>query len=213
MRIGLFTDSYPPYINGVSTSVETLKYALEAEGHTVYVVTVGQDATTYSYDENTGQWWYSPNQSSWAKSALNIVGSCRVEGGKITQFQVDTVDSVVNSNASNFSQAGRSYLSGLGMPSGRYIDLTLGASGSTYTAPANGYFVLWSSLNNDQYNRYIAIHKLNQSTAGSSFAYEAIVPNNYQIPLAAPVKQGEIIKIYYTIGTAMFRFYYAEGEI
>lgn len=51
MRIGLFTDSYPPYINGVSTSVETLKYALEAEGHTVYVVTVGQDATTYSYDE------------------------------------------------------------------------------------------------------------------------------------------------------------------
>ena len=30
MRIGLFTDTYPPYINGVSTSVETLKYALEA---------------------------------------------------------------------------------------------------------------------------------------------------------------------------------------
>jgi len=29
MRIGLFTDSYPPYINGVSTSVETLKKSLE----------------------------------------------------------------------------------------------------------------------------------------------------------------------------------------
>lgn len=51
MRIGLFTDSYPPYINGVSTSVETLKKALEKEGHTVYVVTVGQDATTYDYDK------------------------------------------------------------------------------------------------------------------------------------------------------------------
>ncbi len=51
MRIGLFTDSYPPYINGVSTSVETLKYALEKLGHTVYIVTVGTDSKTYSYDE------------------------------------------------------------------------------------------------------------------------------------------------------------------
>ncbi len=50
LKIGLFTDSYPPYINGVSTSIETLKIALEKLGHTVYVVTVGQDATTYNYD-------------------------------------------------------------------------------------------------------------------------------------------------------------------
>ena len=58
--------------------------------------------------------------------------------GRITSFEPFTVDSVVNSNASNFSQAGRSYLSGFGMPSNKYINLTLGASGSTYTAPANG---------------------------------------------------------------------------
>ena len=31
-------------------------------------------------------------------------------------------------------------LSQLSMPSNKYIDLTLGASGTTYTAPANGYF-------------------------------------------------------------------------
>ncbi len=51
MRIGLFTDSYPPYVNGVATSIETLKKALEQKGHTVYVVTVGQDSKTYNYDE------------------------------------------------------------------------------------------------------------------------------------------------------------------
>ena len=44
MRIGLFTDSYPPYINGVSTSVAMLKKALEKQGHTVYVVTVTSHA-------------------------------------------------------------------------------------------------------------------------------------------------------------------------
>ena len=51
MRIGLFTDSYPPYINGVSTSVAMLKKALEKQGHTVYVVTVSNHALRYEYNE------------------------------------------------------------------------------------------------------------------------------------------------------------------
>ena len=51
MRIGLFTDAYVPSVNGVVTSVETLKKALEQKGHTVYIVTVGQDSKTYDYDE------------------------------------------------------------------------------------------------------------------------------------------------------------------
>ena len=51
MNIGLFTDAYVPSVNGVVTSVETLKKALEQKGHTVYIVTVGQDSKTYDYDE------------------------------------------------------------------------------------------------------------------------------------------------------------------
>lgn len=39
MNIGLFTDSYYPEINGVATSVLTLKNELERIGHTVYVFT------------------------------------------------------------------------------------------------------------------------------------------------------------------------------
>lgn len=51
MRIGLFTDTYPPFINGVSTSVAMLKRALEQKGHTVYVVTVSNNALKHEYDE------------------------------------------------------------------------------------------------------------------------------------------------------------------
>ena len=51
MRIGLFTDTYPPFINGVSTSVDMLKKALERQGHTVYVVTVNDSSFKYDYDE------------------------------------------------------------------------------------------------------------------------------------------------------------------
>jgi 1,2-diacylglycerol 3-alpha-glucosyltransferase len=39
MRIGMFTESYPPLINGVSTSVQTLIAELERAGHSVCVFT------------------------------------------------------------------------------------------------------------------------------------------------------------------------------
>lgn len=52
MRIGIFTDTYPPYINGVSTSVYMLKKALEIKGHQVFVVTINNDSLRYKFDEN-----------------------------------------------------------------------------------------------------------------------------------------------------------------
>ena len=52
MRIGLFTDTYPPFINGVSTSVYMLKKALEKRGHQVYVVTMNNETFHYGYDED-----------------------------------------------------------------------------------------------------------------------------------------------------------------
>ena len=51
MKIGLFTDSYPPYINGVSTSVYNLREALKKLGHTVYTVTVNDSIIKHEYDE------------------------------------------------------------------------------------------------------------------------------------------------------------------
>lgn len=52
MRIGLFTDTYPPYINGVSTSVQMLKHALEKKGHKVFVVSVNPENMKYELDED-----------------------------------------------------------------------------------------------------------------------------------------------------------------
>ncbi len=37
MRVGIFTDGYPPVVNGVSTSVHTLVEQLEKAGHKVFV--------------------------------------------------------------------------------------------------------------------------------------------------------------------------------
>ena len=52
MRIGIFSDSYPPYINGVSTSILMLKEALEKLGHEVFVVTVNPNKLRYVFEDN-----------------------------------------------------------------------------------------------------------------------------------------------------------------
>ena len=52
MRIGIFTDTYTPYINGVTTSVVMLKNALERKGHIVYIVTVNHEDLHFKYKED-----------------------------------------------------------------------------------------------------------------------------------------------------------------
>ena len=53
MKIGLFTDTYFPQINGVATSVHTLAGALRARGHNVYIFTPKDPNTTAEQsDEN-----------------------------------------------------------------------------------------------------------------------------------------------------------------
>lgn len=52
MRVGIFTDTYTPFINGVTTSVLMLKKGLERQGHIVYIVTVSPDNLKYKYEEN-----------------------------------------------------------------------------------------------------------------------------------------------------------------
>ena len=50
MRIGIFTETYTPYISGLVTSEVMLKNALEKQGHEVYVVTANLESFKYEYD-------------------------------------------------------------------------------------------------------------------------------------------------------------------
>lgn len=51
MRIGIFSDTYLPYVSGLVTSELMLKKALEEMGHEVYIVTVNLDKLKFSYDK------------------------------------------------------------------------------------------------------------------------------------------------------------------
>ena len=52
MRIGIFTDTYPPYINGVSTSIAMLEKGLKEMGHEVFIVTVNPENMSYKYEND-----------------------------------------------------------------------------------------------------------------------------------------------------------------
>lgn len=142
------------------------------------------------------------------------IASCWNKNRVVSDFLRYDVDSVVNSNASNFSQAGRSYLSGLGMPSDRYIDLTLGASGSTYTAPANGWFRLVKKPTAT--GQYILFSQVKYYNGQKNSDMVAIQVSSWTEPMVItiPMLKGDKIYCYYNFGgeTIKFEFRYAEGE-
>ena len=114
-----------------------------------------------------------------------------------------------DTNLGNLSTAGKDLASGLGMPSNRYIDLTLGASGSTYTAPANGYFCL---KGNSGINGNFQISFYNQT---ANFR-QTVSDNNWAdwVSTYIPAKKGDVANLLYTNVTAAshsFLFIYAEG--
>lgn len=122
------------------------------------------------------------------------------------------VDKDLTNSVGALSSSAKEYFGGLGMPSDTYIDLTLGASGTTYTAPANGYlFFEKVSATSAQY-----VNIQCKNTNGTYlYGYEAGVPasGNY-VRMTIPISKGITATIAYNLSgeTKHFRFIYAEGS-
>lgn len=96
---------------------------------------------------------------------------------------------------------------GVGFPSDRYIDLTLGANGTSYTAPANGYFYFNKEASTNQYAYF-------DNKNIKAAIIKSISVNNTSLVLFKEVRKGDVISCIYTASgtTNGFRFYYALGE-
>ena len=127
------------------------------------------------------------------------------------QVNIDNVVTDLNGKAgvdlANVNDAGKAVMASMAMPSSRYIDLTLGASGTAYTAPADGWVLLWRVCSGQGglaglYGRIVSI-----------FSGDA----NEEFCIHIPVAKGEVFYIYYgELKTGQlndhFRFYYANGS-
>lgn len=116
---------------------------------------------------------------------------------------------LAQSDLNNLTNTARDLITNVVMPGTNYIDLTMGPSGTIYTAPAAGYFKF--SLNLDA-NHYFAI--FNGPTDNVSDLLEiavAAMKQNYII--ATPVYKNQLIRIQYSaydmVNSA--RFYYCNA--
>ena len=113
-----------------------------------------------------------------------------------------------NTAADNFTAIGKSTLASYAMPSNRYIDLTLGASGSTYTAPANGFVYLVKKTGGT--NQYIILRNDTKTYQIQHQPYSA----GSTISMILQFQKSDVIKVTYNASadTITFRFVYAEGD-
>jgi hypothetical protein len=105
-------------------------------------------------------------------------------------------------NLSNVNENGKSLMAEMAMPSNKYIDLTLGASGSIYTAPANGYVTI---KGDNGISTYLGARGDDGSDVVANWSAQSA---NF-----IPVRKGQSFSVGYAGKVVLFKFTYAEGEV
>lgn len=142
------------------------------------------------------------NQSTWSgmtdvvNQGMTILS--QVNAGLATKLDLDLTN-ITNSTKSN--------IAGYAMPSDTYDDITLGANGATYTAPANGYFAISKVAGSDFY--YVSITNTNTGIIDYREAYRSA----FCTP-CIEVKKNDVVQVNYNASGTLnyFRFIYAKGS-
>ena len=133
------------------------------------------------------------------------------ESSNAGQSHVDINQIVIDLNGkadvdlTNVNDSGTSLGASWAMPSGTSVYLTLGASGSTYVAPADGWV-------------YFETSNISQAGYQSMFAGDIGIESRINLvgsscTIFLPVHKGAIFYVFYdTQGTRTFRFVYAIGS-
>ena len=154
--------------------------------------------------DETNFWYVTSNGSPYEELKMAKIGIYfNNASSQITKLNTDEPINLLK-------QSDKSQVSGWGMPSGNYIDLTLGANDSQYTAPTNGWFVLTKRLG--------ASAQL-MTSVNSKFGF-ITYSNNMSNQLnqhTLPVKKGDTVTIHWSAAGSItaddgIRFIYAQGE-
>ena len=130
---------------------------------------------------------------------LCLCGVLSRESGHITSFSPNNTFQAIDRSDTEWAST-------QSKPSNRYVDLTLGASGAQYTAPANGWIYL--AKNATEAGQYIYM-----GIVGGIVAVEIHSSSANYLQAFIPCKKGKTINVTYTAGgtVAYFRFIYDEG--
>lgn len=124
-------------------------------------------------------------------------------------LNAELFNDTLNLDAHNLNAAGKSYVASLSAPSDTYEDLTLGASGQTYTMSHDGYLLIQKDYTASY--QYISMAEVS-SNYGMTFQSPTTTGN---IRFSMRVRKGQVIKVNYNVGgtTGYFRLIYSVGEV
>ena len=141
---------------------------------------------------------YTENVSLYFKVANAVQNLELLDAGEVLEAVADVVPK------------NKSLIVNYAMPSNKYIDLTLGASGTTYIAPTDGYFMLCKVAGSQWY--YVELAVLDNE---DNYIYGMFTSEYSTSPACVflPIQKGNKAKITYnaTGKTSKFRFIYAKG--
>ena len=156
----------------------------------------------------------TPNENKYLYYCVGntVVNDAQIDaGGLVSQMELKA-----NATLDNILPQGKSLASFWAMPSNKYVDLTLGASGSTYTAPANGWVFFSARMQNAGDRIFAYNYGLDETIRAGFLVITQQV--NQALAVTIPVKKGDIFKVAYGTYTELlgFRFTYtvgSEGEV
>lgn len=141
-----------------------------------------------------------------------VIFTCAVGAGQSAILSPEGINiglgyTPASTDLNNLTTSGKAFAANAAMPSDTAIYLTLGASNSNYTAPADGWFHLNKKANADGQYLYLACGLLQ---VGGAY-----VRNGYGYGLSIPAKKNDVLNVFYNLGgtTDCFRFVYAQGEV
>lgn len=162
--------------------------------------------------------WFNTLTKKWKTCIQNVISDCLccplgqgnlISGNFISVYADNSLELLKESDSSR--------ISGFGMPSKKYIELTLGTNGATYTAPANGWFSFRSDdRTTSGSNLYIyAYNNINGMSDGTTMNSASTTQDLF---FNLPVPKGQAISVYHNLPSAgsseirNFNFIYAQGE-
>lgn len=157
---------------------------------------------SFMFCEQDGWFYVTENTTTYSKSTQVFVklGWFYQKSATEASVKIDMVNAI--------NTYSRSELSGLGMPSSKYEDWTLGASGATYIAPANGYLMFSGSTTGNQ-----GVDLRNKSANMLGMVCQQATQNQ-TVRAFVPCKKGDLIVCSYSVSNnLLLRFVYAEGEV
>lgn len=170
------------------------------------------------FDASRSSSIYGNSDTVQPPSSLKLLYYC-VGNTVVNEAQIDAgglvaqVEQKANTTLDNVTPEAKTIMANMPMPSDNYIDLTLGANGTDYTAPANGYFYFAKTA---LQNQTVGLIRRNIATTWKDLtSYQiAYTGSGNVLPVWLPVKKGDKVEVNYnaTGATQSFKFFYAEGE-